>query len=153
MTDQREPVYDPEAVGQPGTVDPDSRADDEAESGREADGPQTPVAPYDRPQAMDAFGTTAEEGRQGTPLDRRLSAELPDVTPVDAEAADQEAAAVEPDDAALADLDGGSVAEPVAGRLIQPADPGTSSMMGQDTGMAGGGASAEETAMHVVEEP
>lgn len=36
------------------------------------------IPPTDEPQAVDSFGTTAEEQRRGRPLDDRLEAEVPD---------------------------------------------------------------------------
>jgi hypothetical protein len=156
MSEQREPVYDPESVGLPDTVDPDSMAYDEAESVRETDGPQTPVSPYDRPQALDAPGI---DGR-ATSLDARLAAELPDVGAVDdgrefegrdGEVAGEVAAAFGESDLRDEVADDYSV-----GRLVAPSDMGSTerrqSLQGEDAGLAGGGASAEEAAMHLTDE-
>lgn len=90
---------------------------------------------HDRPIASESWGTTVEEQRAGEPLDLRLAHELPDVG---------EAEALNPDAYA-------------AGRLVED-DEG----VGEDTekdavarsvGMAGGGLSAEEAAMRIIEEP
>jgi hypothetical protein len=166
---EREPEYDPESVGLPGTVDPDSTAYDELESGRESDGPETPVSPYDRPIAADAYGTTPEEAQAGTPLDRRLAAEVPDVTAEPAADTDDPAydpeGADEPEGDRLDEFDPGpstdldaddDPGEPV-GRLAPSDDPDFAvrgqMTAGADVGLAGGGLSAEEAAMHLVDEP
>lgn len=72
------PVSDPEAEGLPDTADDDTSANDEEESGREADGYNPAPLPGDRPLAIDNFGTTAEEQLDGEPLDYKLDQELPD---------------------------------------------------------------------------
>jgi hypothetical protein len=185
--DPRVPEYDPESVGLPDTVDPDSTAYDEDESVREADG--DPVMwPDDRPLALDEFGTNALAG-QGESLDEQLARETPDV------GAEDSLAAAEPDDARddssddddsdddsddqlpdeaddgpdpyaedeAEDAEGFRGAleddEPVnpyeesdpVGRLAddERSDPNDRSFA-DDVGMAGGGASVEESAMHVV---
>src|SRR6185312_10390002 len=71
-------VSDPEAEGLPGYADDDSAADVHAESGRIADGPDPAALPSDVPLAVDRYGTTAEEARQGEPLDYKLAQELPE---------------------------------------------------------------------------
>jgi hypothetical protein len=77
--DPRVPEYDPEADGLPDMIDPDSGAFDEDESVRESDGPESGLWPDDHPVALDRYGTTAREAREGAPLDERLAAEEPDV--------------------------------------------------------------------------
>src|SRR5882757_6848502 len=67
---QRLPQYDPESVGLPDTVDPDSSAFDEDESVREADGPETPLSPFHTPAVLNDLDPTS--------LDERLRAEEPD---------------------------------------------------------------------------
>lgn len=74
-----EPVSDPEAEGIPGYADDDSSADPERDAARAADGPSPVALPTDRPIASTDFGTTAEEQREGEPLDDRLRREVPDV--------------------------------------------------------------------------
>jgi hypothetical protein len=178
------PVSDPAAEGLPDYADDDSTAFDDVLSPRESDGRDPAPLPPDRdtgPLALDEFGTTAEEQRQGEPLDQRLAREEGDVQPdsvaVDpdpllADEAVGEAAAgqVADDGALLADgpVDphlGSPVSmydrfepgvpdlEPV-GRLVQP-DEGAhadaeSTEIAVDEGAAGGGASAEELAIHRV---
>lgn len=175
-------VSDPESEGLPGTADDDSSAYDEVDTGRWADGPDPAALPSDRPQAVDKFGTTAEEQRAGESLDYRLSQEQPDVQPEDPldspgalgdEAIDEQAAAQARLDADVygdsptsdpnskvsmydfGQLDGTSGA-PV-GRLVEPdegyghdAEPDS---VAYDAGAAGGGATAEELAIHQTQEP
>jgi hypothetical protein len=74
-----ESVTDPEAEGLPGYADDDSFADPERNAGRAADGPSAAALPTDRPIASTEFGTTAEEQREGEPLEDRLRREEPDV--------------------------------------------------------------------------
>jgi hypothetical protein len=176
------PVSDPEAEGLPGTADDDSSAYDDVETGRWADGPDPAALPADHPLAVDKYGTTAEEQRAGEPLDYRLAQEQPDIPPEDPlefpgpladEAIDGQSAAQarldadvygesptsDPDSpVSLYDhgqLDGTSP-EPV-GRLVEP-DEGSGydaepDNVAYDAGAAGGGASAEELAVHETEPP
>ena len=176
------PVSDPEAEGLPGTADDDSTANDDVETGRWADGPDPAALPADHPVAVDRFGTTAEEQRAGESLDYRLSQEQPDIQPEDPmdspgpladEAIDEQGAAQARLDADVygesptsdpnspvslydhGQLDGTSP-EPV-GRLVEP-DEGYGfdtepDNVAYDAGAAGGGASAEELAVHETEAP
>ena len=85
------------------------------------------------------FGNTAAEERQGESLDQRIAQEEPDP---------------EWDDWDEEDLDDDQVGDTRSGRLIAP-DEGTGEDTDQaplafDAGIDGGGASAEEAAMHVV---
>jgi hypothetical protein len=161
------PVSDPAASGLPEYADDDSAANLDAPSTREADGPDPAPLPPDRedgPLALDEYGTTAEEQRHGEPLDDRLAREEPDVAaatpdgaprgrPDDLVDADVPHEWNQPDPAATSgsepDSTGGTV-----GRLVQP-DEGTHAdtepdEVARDAGAAGGGASAEEAAMHEV---
>jgi hypothetical protein len=100
-----------------------------------AEDPQRAPLPGDRPIAVDDFGTTAEEQREGESLDGRLSREEPDVG--------------EPGAAATATPD-----ETV--RLVQQ-DEGVrtdteSQEIATDVGADTGGFTAEESAMHVEDE-
>jgi hypothetical protein len=175
-------VSDPETEGLPDTADDDSTAYDDVDSGRWADGPSPAALPADHPMAVDRFGTTAEEQRAGESLDLRLSQEQPDVQPEDPldspgvladEAIDEQSARQARLDADVygesptsdpnsaislydtGELDGTSP-EPV-GRLVEPdegygydAEPDS---VAYDAGAAGGGASAEELAIHETGAP
>jgi hypothetical protein len=180
MTDSYpEPVSDPAAEGLPEYADDDSSAWDDAQRPREADGPAPAPLPHDRdtgPMGIEEFGTTAEEQRLGSSLDVRLSREEPDVSPdsvpVDTdsrladEATSQTAVSQLPEDnAALAEEpvdphldsvvsmydrdDAGTV-----GRLVSSDDGSHDDTekdeIGFDAGASGGGASAEELAVHPV---
>jgi hypothetical protein len=87
------------------------------------------------------FGNTAAEERQGESLDQRIAQEEPDP---EWEDWDEE------------DLDDDQVGDARSGRLVAP-DEGVGEDTDQaplafDAGIDGGGASAEEAAMHVVPE-
>lgn len=90
--------------------------------------------PEHRPQAT-RYGTTAAEQEAGESLDQRLAEEEPDL-----------------------DLDAGvdEVADPRAGRLVAPDegahDDEDAELFATDVGIAGSAASAEEAAMHVIDE-
>ncbi len=170
------PVSDPAADGIPEYADDDSTAKDDVDSPREADGPDPYPLPLDRDdgaQAINEYGTTPDEQRRGEPMDLRLAREEPDVTP-DPQGGDS-AWREEPAGPADADptLDEIPVephldspvsmydrAEPSlpdtarVGRLVAP-DEGAhedteKDEVAVDAGAAGGGASAEELAMHPV---
>jgi hypothetical protein len=85
-------------------------------------------SPPDRPYALDDDELTVAGQAAGETLDERLAREVPEEVPVDADR---------------------------AGRLADPEQLGvmerTDSMEGQDVGIDGGAASAEEAAVHVVD--
>ena len=90
----------------------------------------------------EGFGTTAEEQAQGESLDQRLAQEVPDVDP-------------------YADVDpatpvGDEVGDSRSGRLVAP-DEGLGvdtekALVGDDVGIDGAGASAEEAAVRIRED-
>lgn len=89
----------------------------------------------------EGFGTTADEALQGESLDERLRQEEPDTDPYAEEGED---------------LDDGEVGRERAGRLVDP-DEGfgedtEKDLFGEDVGIDGAAASAEEAAVHVVDE-
>jgi hypothetical protein len=180
------PISDPEADGLPGVADDDSSARDDAATGRIADGPDPAALPLDRddrPLAVDSFGTTPEEARQGESLDLKLGREVPDpalaVPSVSSDRGDPSPEAYDPDalgtelDAPPATpLDTGPVdphldspvsmydvdgADRPVGRLVEP-DEGLEAdterdAIAFDAGTDSGGASAEEAAIHPIAEP
>ncbi|MER5427963.1 DUF5709 domain-containing protein [Streptomyces sp. NPDC002588] len=117
------------------------------------DGVEDPLdrgwSPPERPWAVEHSGVTAAERRQGETLDQRLAEEVPDL-PV-------------PDGDGLGDCDGtdgelldNEVGTVRSGRLVAP-DEGThedeeSALVATDVGIDGAAASAEEAAMHIVDE-
>ncbi|OLB64964.1 MAG: hypothetical protein AUI10_08900 [Actinobacteria bacterium 13_2_20CM_2_72_6] len=167
-------VSDPAADGIPEYADDDSTAWDDVESARAADGPDPYPVPGDRedgPAAMDEYGTTPDEQRRGEPIDLRLAREEPDVSadPVgaglrdDPDEADearpwQDDVPVDPHlDSPVSMYDRDDPGLPPSGpvgRLVAP-DEGAhedaeKDEVAIDAGAAGGGASAEELAMHPV---
>jgi len=128
---------------------------------QEADSPvERDVATPEHWSAGMKFGDTAEEQREGESLDQLLAKEEPDPAlefdddlddELDESAADQDAAD-EYVDGLL--LDDGP--DPRAGRLVaedEGAHPATEAdLVARDAGIDGGAASAEEAAVHVVED-
>jgi hypothetical protein len=117
-------------------------------------------SPPERPRGVDAFGTTLAEQRQGENIDQRLAHEVPDPAnaiedflehPDRVGGDDPDAIAVEDDF-----LGDGEVGARRSGRLLAP-DEGShedteSDMVARDVGRDGGGSSAEEAAMHIIED-
>jgi hypothetical protein len=151
------------------SLEPDEVAFDQdlalGEDGEEDVAQRSWVAP-DRPLGATQHGTTAAEQLEGSSLEDRLAAEVPDV------GAERPGEQVLPDDAPLGDALGedvsaedlqpvddveGEVGDLRAGRLVEP-DEGAhedteKDLVAEDVGIDGGAASAEEAAMHVVEDP
>lgn len=107
-------------------------------------------SPPERPLEADDFGMTPLEEREGESLGARLARELPDVQPEEGD-----------DLGDSGDTDGELIDEEVgdarAGRLVA-ADEGfgedtDDELRATDVGIDGGAASAEEAAVHVVDEP
>lgn len=119
-------------------------------------------SPPDSPIAVDEFGTTAAETAQGESLDQRLAREQPDPNlafddPL-AEPVEADPDAPREQDDLLDDgvLDVGEVGDLRAGRLVAP-DEGAhedvdSELTAQDAGIDASAASAEEAAMHVIQD-
>ena len=109
-----------------------------------AEDPQQAPVPRDEPAALDDFGTTAEEQREGESLDGRLRREEPDP-------------ALDADPARAASEPGPDVPVEPAGRLVEEdegARPDTEKdAVADDTGPDGGGFSAEEQAVRIEDEP
>ncbi|MDQ1741106.1 MAG: hypothetical protein QOE53_2758 [Pseudonocardiales bacterium] len=103
--------------------------------GAELDEPlDTSYSPPDNSPVATRFGNTAAEQAEGESLDQRLAQEVPDITPDDVtdEAAPRAGRLIAPDEGAHEDFEGISVAF--------------------DAGKAGSAATAEEAAMHIVDE-
>jgi Family of unknown function (DUF5709) len=105
-----------------------------------------------------AFGVTPAEALRGESLDQRLAQEIPDqplpsTGPWYPSDVDEEAVAAEADEF----LDPAEIGDARAGRLVAPdegLDPDDEAdLIGEDVGIDGGAASAEEAAMHIVELP
>jgi uncharacterized protein DUF5709 len=114
--------------------------------------------PTDRWSAGMRFGSTEAEERAGESLDQLLAEEEPDIT-LDPDEEEPDEAAGEDDDAGDEDVDGlllDDGPDPRAGRLVAE-DEGTHSpdepdLVAYDAGIDGGAASAEEAAVHVVDD-
>ncbi|MGK5694350.1 DUF5709 domain-containing protein [Streptomyces sp. URMC 128] len=125
----------------------------DAEDTLEYDGVDDPLdrgwSPPERPWAVEHRGVTAAERRQGETLDERLAEELPEP--------------VAPDGDGLGDCQGtdgelldNEVGAARSGRLVAP-DEGAhedeeSALVAMDVGIDGAAASAEEAAVHIVDE-
>ena len=99
-------------------------------------------SPPEKWSVLERFGNTAREEREGETLDERLAEEEPDP-------------ALRYDDEGVRDYEAG-VGDARAGRLVSP-DEGAHAdtekdLVADDVGIDGGAASAEEAAVHVVEE-
>ncbi|KAA1374667.1 DUF5709 domain-containing protein [Aeromicrobium fastidiosum] len=98
---------------------------------------------YSPPESYrgEGFGTTAEEALQGESLDERLRQEEPEPDPY------------APEDEVL---DDGEVGAQRAGRLVDPdggiGEDTEKDLVGEDVGIDGAAASAEEAAVHIVED-
>jgi hypothetical protein len=106
-------------------------------------------SPPERPWAVEHTGVTAAERRQGETLDQRLSEELPDLLAPDGDGLGDS----DDTDGELLDNEVGSAR---SGRLVAP-DEGAhedeeSALVATDVGIDGAAASAEEAAMHIVDE-
>jgi hypothetical protein len=117
-------------------------------------------SPPERPRGVDAFGTTLAEQRQGESLEARLAHEEPDPanTLADPLAEADMVGGDDPDAIAAQDdfLGDGEVGDRRSGRLMAP-DEGAhedtdSEMVAQDMGIDGGGSSAEEAAVNIIDD-
>ncbi|MFI5612590.1 DUF5709 domain-containing protein [Amycolatopsis sp. NPDC051903] len=107
-------------------------------------------SPPERPLEVDEFGTTPEEEREGESWEGRLARELPDVQPEEGD----DLGDSEDTDGELIDEELGDFR---AGRLVA-ANEGSGEdtdeeLYASDVGIDGGAASAEEAAVHVVDDP
>ncbi|MFC9843194.1 DUF5709 domain-containing protein [Streptomyces sp. NPDC060223] len=125
----------------------------DAEDTLDADGVGDPLdrgwSPPERPWAVEHSGVTAAERHQGETLDERLAEEVPDIAAPSGDGiGDWESSDGEPLDNEVGTLR--------SGRLVAP-DEGAhedeeSELFATDVGIDGAAASAEEAAMHIVDE-
>jgi hypothetical protein len=125
----------------------------DAEDTLVADGVTDPLdrgwSPPERPWAVEHTGVTAAERLRGETLEQRLAEEIPDVAyPGGDGIGDSRDTDGEPLDNEVGDLR--------SGRLVAP-DEGShedeeSGLIATDVGIDGAAASAEEAAMHIVDE-
>jgi hypothetical protein len=125
----------------------------DAEDTLEEDGVDDPLdrgwSPPERPWAVEHDGVTAAERHRGESLDQRLAEELPDLATPDGDGMGD----AEDTDGELLDEEVGAAR---SGRLVAP-DEGAhedeeSALVATDVGIDGAAASAEEAAMHIVDE-
>lgn len=117
-------------------------------------------SPPERPRGVDAFGTTLAEQRRRESIEQRLAHEVPDpANAFDDPLADPDTVGGDDPDAIAAEddfLGDGEVGGRRSGRLMAP-DHGAredteSDMVADDVGIDGGGSSAEEAAVHIIED-
>ncbi|MFI8091705.1 DUF5709 domain-containing protein [Streptomyces sp. NPDC086080] len=125
----------------------------DAEDTLENDGVADPLdrgwSPPERPLAVEHYGVTAAERHEGETLDQRLAEELPDPTVGDGDGLGDSPGT----DGELLDNEVGATR---SGRLVAP-DEGAheddeEALVALDVGIDGAAASAEEAAVHVVDE-
>jgi hypothetical protein len=131
-----------DVVEDDGVLDVSDSLDDD----RVADPLDTGVAAADRWAGANRFGTTPAEARAGESMERLLAQEEPDIDPY-ADGPDDEDELVRR----------GYEREVRAGRLVAD-DEGVrqdeqAEAVARDVGVDGGGASAEEAAIHLVDDP
>ena len=129
--------YSVDDEDQPSNVDglPDSDVADELDRG---------YSPPEQWSAGQGYGNTPYEEAAGESLDQRVAQEEPEPDPYAATDVDDE------------DLDDGQVGDRRAGRLVDP-DEGLgedteADLVADDVGIDGAAASAEEAAVHIVED-
>ncbi|WP_030792882.1 DUF5709 domain-containing protein [Streptomyces sp. NRRL S-920] len=149
-------VYQPDAEEvreDEGILDPEDTLNDRA-----SDPYDEGWSPPERPLGVNHTGTTAEEQREGETLDERLSEEVPDpALEVPAPGEDDDGIGDttdtdgEPiDEAEVGDARAGRLFAPDEGATEDPEDAAEQDMVGEDMGVDGGAASAEEAAVHII---
>ena len=134
------------------SVDDEDQPQGDGDSLSDARGLEEPLdegySPPDRWSAGQGYGNTPFEEETGETLDQRLEQEVPDPDPY----------AVPQEDV------GGEVGSERAGRLVDEGEPDgldegagsridtESDLVAEDVGIDGAGASAEEAAVHVIDE-
>ncbi len=125
---------DPEDQLQPEDTLVDRGVDDQLDEG---------YSPPEKWSAAEGFGNTPYEEEVGETLEQRIAQEEPEPDPY-------EQAATEGENV------GGEIGDQRAGRLVdedQGLGPDTEKdLVGDDVGIDGGGASAEEAAVHVIDD-
>ncbi|GAA2250457.1 hypothetical protein GCM10010145_17370 [Streptomyces ruber] len=125
----------------------------DAEDTLEDDGVNDPLdrgwSPPERPWAVEHTGVTAAERREGESLDERLAEEVPDVAPSEGDGIGDWVDS----DGELLDNEVGDIR---AGRLVAP-DEGAhedeeKDLVATDVGIDGAASSAEEAAIHIVDD-
>ncbi len=119
-------------------VDPEGDVEDQLDRG---------YSPPEKYSAGQRYGNTPWEEAHGETLEQRVAQEVPEPDPYAETPAD--------DDARLDNLSDGEVGDERAGRLVDPhrgiGEDTESDLIGEDMGIDGAAASAEEAAVHVVD--
>jgi hypothetical protein len=140
------------------SVDDEDQPQDTGDSLTDARGLDEPLdegySPPEKWSAAEGWGNTPLEEELGTTIDDRVETEVPEPDPY--EQAEAEAEPHDEDDDWIADEQAEPVGQERAGRLVDP-DEGVredteKDLVGEDVGIDGAGASAEEAAVHVVDE-
>ncbi|MEU8585835.1 DUF5709 domain-containing protein [Streptomyces sp. NPDC048664] len=106
-------------------------------------------SPPERPWAVEHVGVTADEGRRGETLDERLAEENPDIAVPDGDdIGDWLDGEGEPLDTEVGDARSGRLVAPNEG-VHEDEENG---LVATDVGIDGAAASAEEAAVHIVDE-
>jgi hypothetical protein len=157
MSDRADAEDEWDDIEDDGVLDSSDTLDDDAV----ADPLDVGVQAADRWSGANRFGTTVAEARAGESLDQRLAEEEPDIDP-DREPGQSNAARDDPDaDEEDSDEDEltrrGYEQDPRAGRLVAE-DEGfgedeEADSVAFDRGIDSGAASAEEAAVHVMDDP
>jgi len=150
------------------SVDDDNQYAGEGDSVLDQDDIEDPLdrgySPPEKPRGVEAFGTTAEEQHQGENLEQRIRQEEPDPNTAygapDNESGldDDRIGGDDPDSIAAEDdwLGDNEVGDRRAGRLVADDegahDDDEKQAWASDVGIDGAGATAEEAAMHIVDE-
>jgi hypothetical protein len=147
------------------SVDDEDQPQDTGDSLTDARGLDEPLeegySPQEKWSAGQRWGNTPLEEELGETLDQRLEQEVPEPDPYQLAESENLDPLVEPEGVAAVDgLDGPEAVDSAgaerAGRLVDPdqgAEPDTEKdLIASDVGIDGAGASAEEAAVHVVEE-
>jgi hypothetical protein len=110
------------------------------------------MSPPERPSRPVSHGLTAREDAEGETLDERLAQEEPDpVTEIDHTEQGQLDEIIDPD-RPTDPTDGFEVGDERTGRLTEPGDGEDQLPAAEEVGVDAGAASAEEAAMHTVDE-
>ncbi|WP_459984655.1 DUF5709 domain-containing protein [Nocardioides sp. AN3] len=137
VDEEDQPGAEGSASGAP--PDPTRDPDDDLDPG---------YSPPEKYSAGEGYGNTPWEEEHRETIDQRVRQEIPEEDPYAAAQAEGEAR--EDDEY----LDDGEVGDARAGRLVDPdrgfGEDEEKDMIGEDVGIDGGAASAEEAAMHVV---
>jgi hypothetical protein len=141
-------IYGDYSVDDPGQLSDEDTLDDP--EGDVEDPLDRGYSPPEGWSAGQRFGNTAYEEATGESLDQRIAQEEPERDPYVADSSDSE------DDDDSDDDGDGEVGDVRAGRLVDPdeglAEDDEAEFIGDDVGIDGAAASAEEAAVHVIPE-